>query len=520
MFQRERQANGAARPQPRATRRRPAVAGHGKRGAVGTARVAVAMLSLVVFATTWYGWAQVHHLTTGLTTADVIDPAAQAPTGEQNILLVGLDTRTDAQGNPLSPDVLAQLHAGGGNEGGDTTDTMIVIHIPAGGGQAVAISIPRDSYVQLADGFGQHKINTAYTYGKVTAQKHLSAQGVTAETASDQAGAKTAIQTVQQFTGLTINHYAAVNLAGFYFISQAVGGVPVCLKAPVHDSHSGASFPAGPQTVSGSQALAFVRQRYGLPNGDLDRIKRQQAFMASMAKTVLSSGTLTDSTKLRDLITAIKKTAVLDTSFDIINFAQQLQGISAGDIHFVTIPIASITLRTPEDGDAVQVDPQQVQAFIQQQINGHNGASMTSSASPGPQATSSGTALNSRVTVDVVNANGTNGLAGRVMEILATQGFTKGQALTATNRNTTAINYASGEEAAARSVASALGGGIKLVPASVLAAGHVRIYLGKDYAGPDAQGGIAPSAFHLDNPSAQQPAAADFLAAGGVACIN
>ncbi len=342
------------------------------RSAVRVARVAVAVVSLVVFGATCYGWVQVHTLTAGLTTADVIDPAAQLPMGEQNLLIVGLDTRTDAQGNPLPADVLRQLHAGSTNDGGDTTDTMIVIHIPAGGGQATAISIPRDSYVQLADGFGQHKINAAYTYGKVTAQNQLRAQGVTGPqlaTESDQAGAKTAIQTVQQFTGLTINHYAAVNLAGFYSISQAVGGVAVCLNAPAHDSYSGANFPAGPQTVSGSQALAFVRQRYGLPNGDLDRIKRQQTFVASMAKTVLSGGTLTDSTKLSNLITAVTNAVVLDKDFDITSFAQQFHGISAGDLHFVTIPIANITLQTPHDGDAVEVDPHQVQAFIQQQIN-------------------------------------------------------------------------------------------------------------------------------------------------------
>jgi LCP family protein required for cell wall assembly len=284
------------------------------------------MVSLIVFGASWYGWAQVHNLTSDLTTADVIDPAAQAPVGEQNLLVVGLDARTDARGNPLPAAVLSQLHAGGTNDGGDTTDTMIVIHIPAGSGQATAISIPRDSYVQLAGGFGQHKINSAYTYGKVAAQQKLRAQGVTGatlETESDQAGAKAAIQTVQQFTGLTINHYAAVDLAGFYFISQALGGVPVCLNAPVHDAYSGANFAAGPQTVSGSQALAFVRQRHGLPNGDLDRIKRQQAFMASMAKTVLSSGTLTDSTKLSALVAAIKNTVVLDNGFDIISFARQ-----------------------------------------------------------------------------------------------------------------------------------------------------------------------------------------------------
>ena len=85
------------------------------------------------------------------------------------------------------------------------------------------------------------------------------------------AGARTAIGAVEGLTGLTITHFAAVNLAGFAQISEAIGGVPVCLNKAVDDSFSGAKFSAGQQTVSGPQALAFVRQRHGLPGGDLDR---------------------------------------------------------------------------------------------------------------------------------------------------------------------------------------------------------------------------------------------------------
>jgi LCP family protein required for cell wall assembly len=269
-------------------------------GALRAGKIAVAALSVLVVAGAGVAWSQIRGFQDGLTTADVIDPgvaASSSPAEEQNILLVGLDTRTDAQGVPLPQDVLDQLHAGSGDDGGDNTDTMIAIHIPAGGGGATAFSIPRDSYVQLAGGYGKHKINSAYTYAQVAAANRLRAQGVTGaqlNVQAAQAGAKNAVQTVQQFTGLTFSHFASVNLVGFYDISQAIGGVPVCLKAAVHDSYSGANFPAGPQTVSGAQALAFVRQRHGLPGGDLDRIKRQQVFMASLAKSVLSSGTLTN----------------------------------------------------------------------------------------------------------------------------------------------------------------------------------------------------------------------------------
>ncbi|WP_406638387.1 LCP family protein [Amycolatopsis sp. WGS_07] len=338
--------------------------------ALRVAQVLLAVVSLLVLGGTAYAWSTLHQITDGLTRSDVIG-GASSPMDEQNILMVGLDTRTDAQGNPLPDDVLDQLHAGGAEDGGDTTDTMIVVHIPAGGGNATAISIPRDSYVQLAGKFGKHKINSAYTYGQTARKTELKAQGVSGaqlETDSAQAGAKTAIDTVQQLTGLTITHYAAVNLAGFYYVSQAVGGVPVCLKAPVKDSYSGANFAAGPQNVGGAQALQFVRQRHGLPNGDLDRIKRQQVFMASMAKTILSAGTLADPGKLDALIGAVKKAVVVDTDWDLLGFAQQLHGMSAGSINFVTIPVVSITLKTPNDGDAVQVDPQQVQKFVREQV--------------------------------------------------------------------------------------------------------------------------------------------------------
>ncbi|RSM34863.1 LytR family transcriptional regulator [Amycolatopsis balhimycina DSM 5908] len=344
-------------------------------------RVALGVVSTLVLGATGYLWTQLSTLDSGIVTADVIPPAAQidnddTPPGEplkvaQNILLAGIDARTDTYGNPLPQNVLDALHAGGGDDGGDTTDTMIVVHIPAGGAAATAISIPRDSYVDIAGGFGKHKINSAYSRGKNASLPGLRAQGLSGaqlEVAANEQGARTAIQTVEKFTGLTINHYAAINLAGFDALSQAVGGVEVCLKAPVHDSYSGADFPAGTQTLSGAQALAFVRQRHGLTS-DLDRIARQQAFLSGMAKKVLSAGTFTDPSKLSALVGAVQGAVVLDRGWDILSFAQQLRGMSSGAIAFVTIPVLSLSLPTPSDGDAVKVDPAQVQQFVRTTIS-------------------------------------------------------------------------------------------------------------------------------------------------------
>ncbi|WAL64288.1 LCP family protein [Amycolatopsis cynarae] len=497
-------------------------------------RTVIALVSLSVFAGTWAGWFQVHRLTSSLSTADVIDPGAStSPTDEQNILLVGLDTRTDAQGNPLPQDILDQLHAGDASDGGDNTDTMILVHLPAGGGNAVAFSIPRDSYVQLAGNYGKHKINSAYTYAQVAAMTRLRAQGVSGpqlNVQAAQAGAQNAIQTVQQLTGLKINHFASVNLVGFYDVSEAIGGVPVCLLAPVHDSYSGANFPAGQQTVSGAQALAFVRQRHGLPNGDLDRIRRQQAFMASMAHTVLSAGTLTNPTKLGNLIDALRKTVVLDQGWDILSFAQQLRNLSGGKIQFNTIPVVNIDYKT-SDGDSIQVDPVQIREFIRTAIANVDPSSAPSSStvSSSPSVPSVGSATlprpASRVVVDVENGSGVTGLGARLLQDLSAHGYGTGIQATIAARRTTVVDYASGQRANAEQLARYLGDGVTAVADSALGSGRIRIYLGADYAGPDLQpagsasGGSAlgdTSSTASGPPSSGPPP----ITADGVACIN
>ncbi|MCU1687536.1 MAG: LytR family transcriptional regulator [Amycolatopsis sp.] len=494
-------------------------------GALRAGKIAVAVLSVLVVTGAGVAWSQVRNLQDGLTTADVIDPGAASSAGpaeEQNILLVGLDTRTDAQGVPLPQAILDQLHAGSGSDGGDNTDTMIAIHIPAGGGGATAFSIPRDSYVQLAGGYGKHKINSAYTYAQVAAASKLRAQGVSGpqlNVQAAQAGAKNAIQTVQQFTGLTFSHFASVNLVGFYDISQAIGGVPVCLNAAVHDSYSGANFPAGPQTISGAQALAFVRQRHGLPGGDLDRIKRQQVFMASLAKSVLSGGTLTSPAKLGSLIDAVKKTVTLDQNWDVLGFAQQMQSMSSGKIAFQTIPVLNVALRTPGDGEAVQVDPSQVQAAIKAAISAAGDSGTPAGTAPAPAATPSAppaaapTTGDENVTVDIRNASGTKALGDQVRQSLTAQGYGTGTVSDVASRRTSTLDYPSGDLAVARRVAEALGGDIPLAADSSLAAGHLRVYLGGDYSATDLDTGTAQSTA----PPAPAPAA---ITAGGQTCVN
>lgn len=350
-------------------------------------RVVLLVGALAVLGWVGYAAVQLYRLDTGISRADVIDPvpggsgpaaagsvstpAGGPAPGEDNILLVGLDSRTDAHGVPLPAALLAGLHAGAATDGGGTTDTMIVVHVPASGGPITAISVPRDSYVRIADGSGQHKINSAFARGRRTATATLGGQGVTgADLAvrADEAGARVAIRTVAQLTGLTITHYAAVTLAGFVTVSDAVGGVPVCLRAAVHDDYSGARLPAGPQLVSGAGALAFVRQRHGLDDGDLGRIHRQQAFLAGLAHAVLSAGTLTDPVRLDRLVGALSGALVIDRTWSLVGFARRVGGLADADPRFLTIPVLNLGLRTPADGSAVQVDPDAVRAFVRAAI--------------------------------------------------------------------------------------------------------------------------------------------------------
>jgi LCP family protein required for cell wall assembly len=467
------------------------------------------VVSTLVLGLTGYAWSQMQGLLGGLTTADVID-AHRPADGATDILLVGMDSRTDAQGNPLPRQLLDQLNAGV-SDGEENTDTLIMVHIPNDGSKAVAISLPRDSYVSIP-GFGTHKINSAFARGKAVARKKLQDSGDTdsrdVDVKSSQEGAKTLIGTVQQLTGSTVDNYASVNLLGFSEITQAIQGVDVCLKDNVDDPYSGAHFTKGRHTLSGPDALKFVRQRHGLPRGDLDRVVRQQVFMAGMANKVLSAGTLTDPAKLSNLVQAIQKSVVLNQGWDIFGFAQQMKGLTGGKLEFRTIPVVNMDYSTPEDGSAIQVDPSQVRSFVQGTTGG--------SVAPPPPAS----ATTSSVTVDVHNGTARTGLAATVSQALASKGFTAGETSNASARvSSTVVRYPAGGRDAAQSVADALGSKATLTLDSSVAGGHVLVVVGNDYSASSASGfrqaAAAPSSPAPAPAGEDQPITAD-----GITCVN
>jgi LCP family protein required for cell wall assembly len=296
--------------------------------------------------------------------------APQSKNGDTNILLIGLDSRRDNEGNPIPREIAKLLRTGPVTVGGYNTNTLILIHVPADGKKAVAVSIPRDNYVNVP-GYGMKKIEEAYSYAKYAEDSKLYKEGVqqpARERLSRDAGRVATIATVSQFLDVPIDHFAEVNMIGFYDLANALGGIQVCLNKAVSDTkYSGAVFPAGLQTISGADALRFVRQRHGLPNGDLDRTHRQQAFIAGVITKFRTQGVFGDIGKISALLDVAKKDVVIDSGFDVIGFLPQAKALTSGNIKFHTLPIEGYVMRNSQSVNLV--DEVKIRKLVQELFN-------------------------------------------------------------------------------------------------------------------------------------------------------
>ena len=439
--------------------------------------ISVAMAVVVVLGT-GIAWGKIRSFESGI---NHINPVALGEGGEDgaiDILLVGSDSRTDAHGNPLSDEERAMLRAG--DEVSTNTDTIILIRIPNNGQSATAISIPRDSYVE-SPGIGKLKINGVYGSVHLEKMKELvEEQGVdpaVAEPEAQAAGREQLIKTVANLTGVTVDHYAEIGLLGFALITDALGGVNVCLNAPVYEPLSGADFPAGWQKLNGTQALSFVRQRHDLPRGDLDRVARQQAVMASMAHEVIFSKTLSSPTTLNNLEDAVQRSVVLSDGWNIMDFVEQLQKLAGGNIAFATIPIVE-EAGWSDDGmqSVVRVDPAAVKDWVTGLLHDQDEGK-----------TEELTYSNDKTTVEVVNDTDINGLAAAVSHVLSGKGFTKGNVGNNDGAKVTAsqVQAAKTDDLGAQAVAQELGG-LPVVENAQVPQGSVRVVLAADYTGPGA----------------------------------
>jgi hypothetical protein len=319
---------------------------------------------------------------------------------------------------------------------------------------------------------------------------------------------------VEALTGVHIDHFAELNLDGFYELAKVVGGVEVCLTHAVpYDTYSGFSAKhAGYQHLSAKEALAFVRQRHGLTNGDFDRTKRQQAVIDSVTKELRSDGVLDDLTKLNDLLSVAKQYLITDSGWNLLDFISQMRGLSLGNVTFRTLPeVAPITI----DGqDANEIDVPQIQQIIQQSFYPAPAASASASARPSAQ----DTAANSQFTVDVYNGGNTPGLAKQVSDALVKDGYTAGAVANTSPLTTTEVLYGTGASAGAGNIASMFG--VTASASSTLAAGHVEVLLGADATLPAGAASTSPSPSSLPSPSVSAPGGGTVSAKNGIPCVD
>jgi LCP family protein required for cell wall assembly len=472
---------------------------------VAAGRLVAALVSAALLAGSGWGWYLSQVADASVNRTDAIPTSGNDGIGtDMNLLLVGQDGRTD-----LTPEQLAELNAGANDSGGLNTDTMILVHIPADGSRASFVSFPRDSYVAIP-GHGKDKLNSAYAYGYASVDSDAPAAD------KEAAGAQLLVQTISKLSGLQIDHYAEVDLLGFFNLATVVGGVEVNLCYAVDDSqYSGAVFPAGKQTITGADALKFVRERHGvrpdgspaLPRGDLDRIVRQQVFIAGVLRKVLSEDVLLDLGKQRELVQAAAESLTVDRSLDLLDLAKQMQSVTAGSIQFQTVPVADPNGRDDQGRSVVELaDEETLHAFFAQ-------LSAEPDAGQGGGQAAPETVAPGEVKVAVYNGSGRAGVAGQAATALESAGFVVTSTGNADSSDyaTTEIRYAAGDDALAATLAASVpGAALKQVDDAT--AGTVQLVIGQDF------NGIGQA---VTAPAAPAPTSADTpRTAADTSCIN
>ncbi len=288
-------------------------------------RIAVVVVSALLLTVSVTGWAASERYLSGLSTVDVFGGLGGSSVwtgGPTNVLVVGSDDRSGLSGHERR-----RLNAGY-DDYGRHTDTILLVHLGSDLGGASIISIPRDSLVTIPAHTGpdgeavpehEGKINSAFSSG----------------------GPAVTVDTVEQATGLTVDHYVEIDFAGFLRMVDAVGGVDVCLPTPLQDELSGLDLPAGRQTISGPQALAYVRARY--IDNDFGRSGRQQRFMAAMLQKVFSAGTLLNPVALNSFLDAAIGSVTTDerlTRDAIAALAGRAGDVDLKNVAFTTVPVS------------------------------------------------------------------------------------------------------------------------------------------------------------------------------------
>ncbi|MEV6976716.1 LCP family protein [Kitasatospora sp. NPDC093806] len=475
-----------------------------------------------ILATSGSGWAVLH----GIGAIDRVDAfsndrARPADDGSTTFLVVGTDERAGIPERMLKE----VLHAGG--ESCHCTDTMMLLQLSGDGSRASVISIPRDSYVDIPAHrdrvsrkevpAGKGKINAAYGLG----------------------GPQLTVATVEQNTGLRIDHYLQLNFAGFVSAVDAVGGVRVCTSRPLRDEYSGLELPAGTSTLDGAGALRYVRARHVDGSSDLGRMRRQQKLVAQLLHQVTDGGTLLNPVRLARVADSLLGSVKADqglTADDLLTLASRMKDLTAGRADFATVPLTAVDHPVPGWGSTVLWDKAGARELFDAVREGRpltgaareaaagaaEGAAATAGVGAGASATAVPTVAAEQVHVQVFNAAGVAGLGARVDAELRRAGFaTTGapsNAPVGTAASRTVIRYDPRWAESARTLAGALPEA-ELTPVPGLGP-TLQLYAGSDHpaasptAGPTATGAAAASPTAVPAPPPPQPGATPSGAAG------
>jgi LCP family protein required for cell wall assembly len=251
-------------------------------------------------------------------------------------LIVGSDSREGLTGE-------RRRQLGTGQAAGRRADTMMLLHIPRGGGPPTLVSLPRDSYVPIP-GRGRNKLNAAYAFG----------------------GPPLLARTVEEVSGIRVDRYMEVGFDGFATVVDAVGGVRICIDEPMRDPMAGLNVKAGCQELASRQALAYVRTRAG-GRGDLDRVERQQKFLGALIDKVTSPGVLLNPFRGVPLLLNSTDAIAVDQAAHVHNlfrFPFAMRAVSGGDGVATTVPVAG-TETVPGAGSVVRWDRERALALFE-----------------------------------------------------------------------------------------------------------------------------------------------------------
>ncbi len=438
-------------------------------GGAGVGTVVASVAAATVLIVSAGGWFALDRLDSQLNKRDVGISSNGSTIGEsaQTILLVGSDNREG-----LSRKEAKRLHVGSGraeNISGRRSDTMILMHLSKERDQVTMVSLPRDSLVRIpawTDSAGEkhsaatNKLNASFAFG----------------------GPKLAIDTIEANTGVTIDHYVEVDFAGFAGMVDALGGVKVCSKQAIQDSKSGLDLPKGTSTLDGAQALSFVRARYFDPRADIGRIERQQKFLGAMFRKATASEILLNPIKLNGFLDAALNSVTTDKGIDrqdIVALAAKLKQVAAGNVAFLTVPIADYDYRHPVYGSSLKWDRPAAQQLFAKIENDE--VIVPPAATAGK---SSPTVAPGSIKVQVLNGAGITGLARRGADDLAAVGFAIATApanAATTGAATTVIAYDPKYNESVKTLAAALPNAeLKAVPGQ---GATFQVILGTDYTG-------------------------------------